>query len=128
MTAAADTATPSSGLVAKLLESAETSEAIEAPAEPSVAFRSLSEGLPSSGHWRGNSLFADLDGDGHLDLFTALRRWDRSTPGEGLHVWRGDGAGKWTPAIDGLPREAIEELVEVARRKSRRGGRRLRQA
>ena len=66
---------------------------------------SLSNGLHDKGQWRGKPAIADLDRDGHADLVASIRRWDSQTMGEGLHVWLGDGAGGWTPAIEGLRRD-----------------------
>jgi hypothetical protein len=72
---------------------------------PMLGWDELSEGLPSVGQWRGRSLLEDLDGDGHLDLVTSVRRLDHATPGEGLMVYLGDGAGNWTRSTDGLRRD-----------------------
>ncbi|MEX1026190.1 MAG: VCBS repeat-containing protein [Planctomycetota bacterium] len=73
-------------------------------ASPLLPVRSLDEGLFDSGHWRGKPALADLNGDGHLDLIASLRKWEEDVLGDGLHVWLGDGAGKWTLAIEGLLR------------------------
>lgn len=70
-----------------------------------LATRSMSEGLPSRGQWRGHPAFADLDGDGQLDLVASVRRYDRDEPGDGIWVWRGDGKGHWRGMIDGLRRD-----------------------
>jgi hypothetical protein len=71
---------------------------------PVLDVPSLSRGLPQDGNWRGNPAVADLNGDGHLDIVASIRRWDRDRPGEGLHVWLGDGSGKWTQSVDGIDR------------------------
>lgn len=93
-----------------------TGEAVEAasaePAEPPSASiplravdRSLTGDLPNHGQWRGCPELADLNRDGKLDLVASVRRWDSSTPADGLHVWLGDGAGHWTPSEEGLRRD-----------------------
>ncbi len=69
-----------------------------------LATRSLSEGLPTRGQWRGHPVLADLDGDGKLDLVASVRRYDRGEPGDGIWVWRGDGKGQWRPMLQGLSR------------------------
>jgi hypothetical protein len=81
-----------------------TSNAPQAVAAPVLATVSHSDGLPDSGHWRGNSELIDLDADGDLDLISSIRRWDRHIPGDGLCVWRFD-AGAWTMSVDGLRRD-----------------------
>jgi hypothetical protein len=75
------------------------------PEMPWLATSSLSEGLPTSGAWRGHPCMADVNADGHLDLVASIRRIDHSTPGEGLFVFQGDGAGGWTSAVAGLRRD-----------------------
>ena len=56
-------------------------------------------GLPTSGLWRNGFDIADLDGDGKLDLVHGPPR--RS--GDQLRVFRGDGAGHWTPFRTTVP-------------------------
>jgi hypothetical protein len=112
--AAASESAASASFMGKLAELVEKSDAPVAPPAASLGVRSLSAGLPAEGHWRGQSIFADLDGDGRLDLFTALQRWDRCAAGEGLHVWRGDGAGQWTAAVGGLRRDLGSGGTDVA--------------
>jgi hypothetical protein len=85
-----------------------------APPAKEIRPRSLSEGLPQIGQWRGKPVLCDLNGDGDLDLVSSIRRWDRSTPGEGLHVWIGDGAGGWRSSIDGLRRDMSYGGADVA--------------
>jgi hypothetical protein len=70
-----------------------------------LAVRSYSGDLPKRGQWRGHPVLADLDGDGNNDLIAALRRWERDEPGEGIHVWLGDGKGGWKARNEGLPRD-----------------------
>lgn len=60
---------------------------------PEIGFPSASKGLPTGGTWREHPLLADFDGDGHLDLVATNREED------GLNIWRGDGKGGWTHAI-----------------------------
>lgn len=83
-------------------------------AAPVLTTTSLTGSLPSKGQWRGTPQLADLNGDGKLDLVASIRRWDHSTPAEGLHVWLGDGAGGWTAANEGLRRDMSYGGVEVA--------------
>jgi hypothetical protein len=70
-----------------------------------LATKNLGAGLPVRGQWRGHPALADLDGDGHLDLVASVRRYERDEPGDGIWVWRGDGAGHWQPQIEGLRRD-----------------------
>jgi len=62
-------------------------------------------GLPDSGQWRGQSVFADVNHDGHPDLITSIRRWDRSTPADGLKVFLGGADGNWTESVEGTRRD-----------------------
>jgi len=81
---------------------------------PPIPARSLSVGLPEAGHWRGKPALADLNHDGRLDLVASIRRWNRSTPGEGLWVWLNDGHAGWTASIGGLRRDLGYGGTEVA--------------
>lgn len=75
------------------------------PPLPWVATTSLSNGLPTSGMWRGHPALADMNNDGKLDILASIRRIDHSTQGEGLFVFSGDGAGNWSPDVAGLRRD-----------------------
>lgn len=66
------------------------------PAAPSVRFQLSTTGLPEKGMWKCDPVFADVNGDGHLDLAAHPRK------GNGAHVWLGDGKGGWTQSSDGL--------------------------
>ncbi len=79
-----------------------------------IVATSLSDNLPQSGHWRGNSALIDLNQDGELDLVSSIRRWDRSTPAEGIYVWLGDGEGGWTEATTGMRRDMSYGGSDVA--------------
>jgi hypothetical protein len=81
---------------------------------PVLATTSRSEGLFETGDWRGKPALVDLDGDGKLDLVSALRRWNASTAGEGIHVWLGDGTGKWRAKNEGLRRDMGYGGVDIA--------------
>jgi hypothetical protein len=58
------------------------------------------EGLPDSGMWKCDPVFADVNGDGNIDLAAIPRL------GEGPQVWfgDGDGNGNWTDSSNGLKR------------------------
>jgi hypothetical protein len=66
---------------------------------------SISEGLLAMGDWRGQPVLADLDGDGNRDIVTSVRRWSHDRPAEGLHVFLGDGKGRWRVSNAGLRRD-----------------------
>lgn len=74
-----------------------------ADAFPLLPARSLSNGLPEDGEWRGKPVLRDLNGDDHLDLAVSIRRYDKSRIADGIRVYVGDGAGSWTAADRGLP-------------------------
>lgn len=57
---------------------------------PPIEFISASNGLPTAGEWRGRPAFGDMDRDGNLDIVCSIRK------GDGLHVFYGDGKGRWT--------------------------------
>lgn len=61
-----------------------------------VVFELRSEGLPKKGNWKSDPVFADVNGDGKLDL-AALSRL-----GQGPHVWLGDGGRTWVDSSQGL--------------------------
>ena len=74
------------------------------PAGPSPTARELpfvesSEGLPTTGTWRGYPVLADIDGDGRADLIASNREED------GFGVWLSPVRGPWVRAIAGLPRD-----------------------
>jgi hypothetical protein len=54
------------------------------------------KGLPEDGIWKSTPVFADVNGDGFLDLGTIPRL------GKGARVWLGNGKGTWQDASDGL--------------------------
>ncbi|MBU0718087.1 MAG: VCBS repeat-containing protein [Planctomycetes bacterium] len=71
----------------------------ERPASYSPAPRTFAlcaDGLPTSGMWKCDPVFADVNGDGYVDL-AALPRL-----GRGPYVWLGDGHGAWTESSEGL--------------------------
>jgi hypothetical protein len=62
-----------------------------------MSFTTASKGLPSKGQWRHSIAFADLNGDGHLDILSPPPRTadkDAAVP----HAWYGDGKGVWERA------------------------------
>ncbi len=63
--------------------------------------------LADVGHWRGKPQLADLNGDERLDVVASLRRWDRSTIGDGIHVWLSpaEQGGEWKSSFDGMRRD-----------------------
>jgi FG-GAP-like repeat len=61
-----------------------------------VRFEEASTGLPTAGSWRNGFTFADMNGDGKLDLVAPPQR-----AGDGLpSIFLGDGKGHWTPWAD----------------------------
>jgi len=63
---------------------------------PPVSFSLCDRGLPTSGMWKCDPVFADVNKDGHIDL-TGIPRL-----GPGPKVWLGDGKGTWTESSIGL--------------------------
>lgn len=60
-----------------------------------LAFVDGSNGLPSTGEWRQNLSFYDMNGDGHLDILASPRRL--APTGEAKPaVWYGNGKGEWS--------------------------------
>jgi hypothetical protein len=53
-------------------------------------------GLPEAGRWKSDPAFADVNGDGHVDIGGVPRL------GQGPRVFLGDGRGNWTESSDGL--------------------------
>ncbi|UCC93992.1 MAG: VCBS repeat-containing protein, partial [Thermoplasmata archaeon] len=60
--------------------------------------RTSGSGLPTNGNWRGVAI-ADVDGDGKMDI-AGSNGYGTS---EGIHVYLGDGTGKFTDQSTGLP-------------------------
>jgi len=60
--------------------------------------RTSGSGLPTTGYWRGVDV-GDVDGDGHLDI-AGTNGYGTS---EGIHVYLGDGEGKFEDQSTGLP-------------------------
>jgi hypothetical protein len=60
--------------------------------------RTSGSGLPTNGNWRGVAV-GDVDGDGHMDI-AGTNGYGTS---EGIHVYLGDGAGKFEDQSTGLP-------------------------
>lgn len=77
---------------------------LKAPDAAVLPAKVSNKGFHSRGQWRGNPAVGDLNGDGHLDLVTSLRRWDRQTMGDGVFVYLGDGKGGFTEQNAGLER------------------------
>lgn len=61
-----------------------------------LVFTPCNEGLPLRGMWKCDPVFADVNGDGFLDLAATPRLED------GPHVWLGNGRGQWTDSSSGL--------------------------
>jgi hypothetical protein len=72
---------------------------------PTLHVRSLGNGLPDTGEWRGKPVLQDLNGDGKLDLVTSIRRLDKHTIADGIRVYLGDGAGNWKLCDTGLAKD-----------------------
>ena len=66
-----------------------------ASAPPPVTYALCSYNLPTTGQWKGDPVFQDVNGDGLMDL-AALPRL-----GNGPHIWYGNGSGNWTEAFSG---------------------------
>lgn len=68
---------------------------------PDPRFTLATSGLPKASiedtvMWKSTPVFADINGDGFLDLAAIARL------GDGAHVWLGDGKGNWSDASEGL--------------------------
>ena len=62
-----------------------------------LTFIEASNGLPSTGQWRQNLAFYDMNGDGHLDILAAPRRLAPQAENK-PSIWYGNGKGEWSPA------------------------------
>ncbi len=69
-----------------------------APAAP-IHYSPARDGLPTVKIWKSQIAFGDINGDGNPDIGAVSRLAD------GPWIWTGDGAGHWTEAAAGLPRE-----------------------
>src|ERR1700732_409080 len=75
---------------------ASVSKAFAQAGEEPIRWTLAASGLPEDGMWKSAPVFADVNGDGFLDL-AALPRL-----GNGAHVWLGDGKGTWRDSSEGL--------------------------
>lgn len=66
-----------------------------------LVYTNQSNGLPKSVIWKSQIAFGDVNGDGFDDIAAISRLHD------GPYVWLSDGAGNWTNASQGLPRETF---------------------
>ena len=57
-----------------------------------IRFEEASEGLPQGGSWRNSGAFADMNGDGFVDIVAPPQRGLTMLP----EIFLGDGKGKWT--------------------------------
>jgi hypothetical protein len=69
------------------------------PEGPAIKYRLSAKNLADKFMWKSEPVFADVNGDGLLDLAAHPRL------GDGAHVWLGDGKGGWTEASQGLSME-----------------------
>ena len=63
---------------------------------PRVAFALCDDGLPIKDMWKCDPVLQDINSDGILDLAGVARK------GDGPHIWRGDGHGRWLESSSGL--------------------------
>lgn len=63
---------------------------------PELPFEERSEGLPTSGTWRGYPLLHDFTGDGRADIVVSNREED------GYNAWESPSVGPWIRRIAGL--------------------------
>jgi hypothetical protein len=63
-----------------------------------LPFEEHSQGLPTTGTWRGYPLLHDFTGDGLADLVVSNREED------GFNAWEASRTGPWTRRIEGLDR------------------------
>lgn len=66
---------------------------------PVIPFKNFSEGLPTTGTWRGYPLLQDFNGDGRADLVAANREED------GYSAWEAPISGAWQLRNEGLSRD-----------------------
>lgn len=67
-----------------------------------LTFVEASNGLPSTGQWRQNLAFHDMNGDGHVDILAGPRRL--APPEENKpSVWYGNGKGEWSANFLAVP-------------------------
>lgn len=78
---------------------ARDTEAVPVLRLPELPFEERSQGLPSSGTWRGYPLLHDFNMDGRADLVASNREED------GYNTWEAPKAGPWIRHIEGLPRD-----------------------
>jgi len=79
--------------------SAKVTTPAKAPAP--VRYSAANQGLPTSRIWKSQIAFGDINADGLPDLGAVSRLAD------GPWIWKNDGAGKWSTAADGMPRETF---------------------
>lgn len=81
---------------------------------PLLTVRSLGDGLPDTGEWRGKPVLKDLNGDGHVDLVTSIRRIDKHRIADGIRAYLGDGTGHWRLSDKGLAKDMGYGGTDVA--------------
>lgn len=74
---------------AEILKGEPSERVIFAPKVPELAFVEWSDGLPTSGTWRGYPLLYDFNGDGWADLVSSNREEN------GYNAWAANPKGPW---------------------------------
>jgi hypothetical protein len=99
----APTTTPASGSTGTPASPAPTATPKPTPSAgpPAVRYEPWMKNLPETGMWKSDPVFADVDGDGLLDLF-ALPRLRVPDLGDGPRFWFNAGNGKWRQSSKGL--------------------------